>query len=171
MNESWAIIIAGIIPSIISIFGFIITIRENKKLLFREIKKMQKDRSLLHNEDLPYKLNKILRDMIKKPCDEQTEEEFNNIINSIHSYGSDIVVSIVADMQNKLYNKEFEKNGIALIAYYAIIITQIKFEITGIKVSPILWAKINLNDYNKQEKKLKESMNEIIKEYNLELSL
>lgn len=42
MNEAWAVIIAGIIPSIISIFGFIITIRENKKLLFREIKKNAK---------------------------------------------------------------------------------------------------------------------------------
>jgi len=55
-----------------------------------------------------------------------------------------------------------------LIAYYILLLCQVKYDLTGIEINPEFWYRMRLKDYSKMKPSLDKATNEIVKR--LELS-
>lgn len=53
------------------------------------------------------------------------------------------------------------------MCFYMLLVTQIKFDVTGDAVSPELWYKMKINDHHKNKIKIKIANNEIVSELHL----
>ena len=67
----------------------------------------------------------------------------------------------------KAKTKQFEKYR--AISLYTLLATQIKYDVTGIAVSPEFWLQMKLNDYSVSKSEFKKANNLIVKELNLSL--
>ena len=65
----------------------------------------------------------------------------------------------------KAKTKQFEKYR--AISLYTLLATQIKYDVTGIAVSPEFWLQMKLNDYSVSKSEFKKANNLIVKELNL----
>ena len=65
----------------------------------------------------------------------------------------------------KAKTKQFEKYR--AISLYTLLATQIKYDVTGIVVSPEFWLQMKLNDYSVSKSEFKKANNLIVKELNL----
>ncbi|HRX13770.1 MAG TPA: hypothetical protein P5087_01940 [Eubacteriales bacterium] len=169
MDEFWKNNIAVIISGIITIAGFIITIIVTNKNLKNEINKIKISKSMEKMQDIP----KLLLDFIKVAQDfdknritqEQAQEYLKNINNIIVAYGSQDAIKILENQQSLLYSNKIK--GLDIVYYISLLITQIKYDLTGIVMSPLSWLKVNINDYSHIESRAIEKINQIIYENKL----
>lgn len=164
--EIWSIVI----PSAVTVAGWFVSYRINRNLFKRELEKMQKDKFLSKNENLATDLSDLLAKVTTNDhIDKKTTEQIREIFNRIYCYGSNTVVALLSDMQNKNYTKYFQgERKYELLAYYTVLLTQIKYDLIGVKTNPLQWLKLNITDYDKLEKQFKQSIGKIIEEYNLD---
>ena len=75
--------------------------------------------------------------------------------------------ALVREKENyeKAKTKQFEKYR--AISLYTLLATQIKYDVTGIAVSPEFWLQMKLNDYSVSKSEFKKANNLIVKELNL----
>ncbi|MBS6951402.1 MAG: hypothetical protein ACLR8N_12595 [Lachnospiraceae bacterium] len=95
--------------------------------------------------------------------------DFISLMNTVYAYGSEKAILIAATMQKENYEKaktkQFEKYR--AISLYTLLATQIKYDVTGIVVSPEFWLQMKLNDYSVSKSEFKKANNLIVKELNL----
>lgn len=168
-----------IIPSFITIVGFIITSMNNKKELSRNIQEFKTEQQINDFRGLQRNviicLDLLCKHIAKLDID---VPEFINLRESIHTevicFGSEDAVKIVSYIQSILYTCKDDKKIIShdfLIAAYVLLIMQIKYDTTGIKTSPREWY---VGTYT-TEKMLEtgffersiDAINEIVEELNL----
>ena len=97
-------------------------------------------------------------------------KSFKKIINTTYSYGSEEAIKILALMQKENYaaaKDNVEQDIYRMIAIYCLAATQIKFDVTGIAVSPNFWFQLRLNDYSEHKEKYRIATNILIKELEL----
>lgn len=93
-------------------------------------------------------------------------------MDTIYAYGSKEAIKIAATMQKENYTMEniemFDKYR--AISMYVLLATQIKCDVTGIRVSPELWLEMKIKDYTNNHNGFKEANNRIVEELKLEKS-
>ena len=55
-----------------------------------------------------------------------------------------------------------------IIAYYILLLCQVKYDLTGIKINPQYWFRMRLTDYQKLKDNLNSANNKIVKELKLD---
>lgn len=86
----------------------------------------------------------------------------------IYAYGSKDSICIISKMQEENYQQLYIKsNKLRPMCFYILLVTQIKFDVTGDAVSPELWYKMKINDYHKNKTNIKIANNEIVSELHL----
>lgn len=81
--------------------------------------------------------------------------------------------SMKKNFKNELEKENYEKSGTdhfekyRAISLYTLLATQIKYDVTGIAVSPEFWLQMKLNDYSANKSEFKKANNLIVKELNL----
>lgn len=95
------------------------------------------------------------------------------ILNTICAYGSSKAIEIASTMQseNYLYSDKEDRDKYRVIAFYALLVTQIKYDVTGIINSPEMWYMMKMTDYRKGRSKFQESNNQIVRELKLNSGL
>lgn len=86
----------------------------------------------------------------------------------IYAYGSKDSICIISKMQEENYQQLYiESNKLRPMCFYILLVTQIKFDVTGDAVSPELWYKMKITDYGNNKTIIKNENNKIVKQLNL----
>lgn len=170
-DEIIAALISTSITSIITIIGLIVTYNMNKRNYKEELKN---NKTTLNIE----KLQSIILDvsnLLNNP-NNISPEKYQLLVSNILSYGSLDAIKILTYLQTSLYNNKNgkletkEKNNnqtILTITAYCLLITQIKYDLTGEILPPLAYAKIKLTDFKHLENEFYIKNNEIISELHL----
>ena len=83
----------------------------------------------------------------------------------IFAYGSKDAVALAVEIQQTFYKiqKTGEDYGQYLLVLFALLITQLKYEISDEIISPESWFKLKINDYDTAREKLVEEINRTTK--------
>lgn len=159
----------GVLNALFTLIGFAVTIYTFKRSLKNELIKTQNSITLDQVRDLPYE---VLDNFDKLNDDSYNEEQrlkdFSSVMKKIYAYGSKDSICIISKMQEENYQQLcIESNKLRPMCFYILLVTQIKFDVTGDAVSPELWYKMKINDYHKNKTKIKIANNEIVSELHL----
>ena len=172
MNETIiSALISTIVPSLITIIGFIVTYNMNVKNYKEEL---HNSKTTLNIE----KLQSIILDVsnLMNNLNNINVENYKTLVSNILSYGSIDSIKILTYWQTSIYvfNKEEKteqlkkEQTIFLLSIYSLLITQIKYDLTGEIIPPLSYAKIKLTDFDNLANELYIKNNEIVD--NLELN-
>lgn len=172
-------VITAIVTGTISIVGFIVTYNSMKKNFKNELAKQRYNLALEKMAAMPYEVLTLLSEMIDqgKNGNGATEErlkQFNKFLNTIYSYGSQDCIRIVALMQKENYainRKEKHKDDFRMIAVYVLLASQIKYDVTGILVSPEFWYQMRITDYEVHKDQFKQTNNKLVEDLHLRTEL
>lgn len=169
LNE-WLLIV---IPAGISIIGFSLTIFLTTRSVKTEIKKQKTTLALDEMVKIPSKILDIFNSMVikgKKNIPELTES-LSKIYSTIFAYGSIESIRVVSALQQEGYLSEkgqIEKNAYRILSLYILLVTQIKYDVTGVYVSPSYYFKMKMSDYDTTKEEYSSAVKSLVKE--LELS-
>lgn len=163
-------IITAVATSIISIIGFVVTNKSMKKNFKNEILKQRNEVALNKMAMMPMKILELLGKTIEKHGeDTELSKEFDVIMNEIYAYGSEKAIALISKIQkdNMAFNNNIaDRDSYELITMYILLATQIKYDVTGIFVSPEKWYEMRINDYE-INKKMQLANNNVAKKFGL----
>lgn len=174
-NENIGTIISTIITGVISILGFFITYFSMTKSFKNESKKQRASVALDNMSTMPLQILDLLDELLNmsktsnKKNNNLILSNFQKILNTIYSYGSEDAIKIASTMQKENYavNSINKPNSSRLIALYVLLATQIKYDVTEIAICPQLWYEMRLTDYSKTKHNIIRSNNQIVSELKL----
>lgn len=71
----------------------------------------------------------------------------------------------------RLADNNADADKAEVIPYYILLLCQIKYDLTGIKINPEYWFRMRLSDYSTMEKDLKRATNKIVEKLKLDTFL
>ena len=102
---------------------------------------------------------------------ELSAQEYSSVLYKVLAYGSKEAVNIAVAMQELSYSlnstPNVSTNQKSLLALYALLITQLKYDLTSEVISPESWLKLKMRDYPSIEEEIRSLINKHI--YELEL--
>lgn len=189
-NLGQTVISTGI-PALVTIIGFVVTYFAMRRNVREEVKKQKNNIALEKMATVPYDVMQLYAHMVAPVAVENTikalelkgkdaneyrnkvDRDKNNTIiemkelfNTIYAYGSENAIRILATMQKHNYaNSLEEKDGEAknmLLAYYILLATQIRYDVTGEIINPLSWYEINITDFEKHKEEYKKYNNSVV---------
>lgn len=108
--------------------------------------------------------------MLENRGDKATLVLFKKLMALIFAYGSKNAIALVSNMQE--ITCPFTKNSDSvdkndLIAYYILLICQVKYDLTEIEINPEYWYRMRLSDYSKMKPSLDKATNKIVEKFGL----
>ena len=173
MDENIRTILSVTIPAFVTIIGFVVTYFKNKRYFREELRKAKTNIQLDKISEVPYEIlslfNKVHDTSIS---DKEKIESYNNLLASIIAYGSKEAIAIAAAMQEFLYinslnGKLINPEPYKLMAYNALLLCQVKYDLTGTEVNPEYWYRIKFTDYRTKKSEYQSSVNKIVGELSL----
>ena len=160
-----------VIQSIISVIGFVVTYICMRKSFKNEL---IKQKNLIHIErmqNITYEvLNLMNAENGKYAAELIGEKEYNELITTIYAFGSYKAISIVSLLQKENLLGQLANNNYRMISFYVLLATQIKYDVTGIAISPNDWLNIKISDYNSNQQiheGFKRENNKLVRELDL----
>ena len=98
------------------------------------------------------------------------EKEYNELMTTIYAFGSYKAISIVSLLQKENLLGQLANNNYRMISFYVLLATQIKYDVTGIAISPNDWLNIKISDYNSNQQiheGFKRENNKLVRELDL----
>lgn len=163
--------LAIFIPAIITIIGFIINILVTQSSIRKEINKKKTDIYLEESSKVPSDILNLLNKILANKNSNSVLNDFKSLTVKIFSYGSEDAIKIISSMQQ--FNYQLAKEAPAdtnykLISFYILLACQVKYDLTGIKINPEYWYKLQLKDYIETSEKLISANNELVDELSLD---
>lgn len=152
------------VPTIISIIGFVVTFVSLSKSFKNELNKQRMGVHIDKMSTIPYDILKLLDTMIQTR--NQNQEITIHEINNIYAYGSEKAIQLAALMQKENYSnaeKPERMNKYKVMSLYILLATQIKYDVTGIIISPEFWFQMRITDYENNKEHFKTETNQLIK--------
>lgn len=139
-----------LIQSAISIIGFIVTYICMRKSFKNESIKQKTQIHIERMVDIPYKILDMLNMDNSRVSKVKTAtiEDFNEILTTIYTYGSDKAITITSLYQKENHMGALNNNQARMMSFYILMAIQIKYDVTGIAVSPEHWYNMKINDYS-----------------------
>lgn len=166
-----AALISSMIPALISIIGFIATNRSVKRDFKNEILKQRNEIALNKMATMPMRILELLGTIIETGGqNEELAKEFDGFMNEVYAYGSENAIALISKIQkdNMFFGDNVaDRNLYELIAMYILLATQIKYDVTGIIVSPEKWYEMRMNDYEINREKMRLANNNVVKMFEL----
>lgn len=167
-------IITVTVPAAVSIIGFIATYFLTKSNFKNELDKQKVSQNLEQMASVPYDVLKFFDKMVNNTKNKIGPNilvpEMQDLFAKIFAYGSATAITILSTMQNENYLSATDPSNVdknRIIAFYILLVSQIKLDITGIAISPALWYQLRLNDYNQTKDKIVSANNKLVSELNL----
>lgn len=161
------VIISTSIPAIISIIGFISTYKATKRHFIEELNNSKKTQNIEKLQNVIHSIITIMNDINNINLDAWKE-----IISNIISYGSTDSIKIITYLQTNLYKNNLDpmpkkESNIFILTTFSLLITQIKYDLTGEIMPSLTYLKVKLTDFEKMENEYYIKNNEIIDELGL----
>lgn len=121
--------------------------------------------------DLPEKVGTLIDTMLGRKNERTFLAQFTEIQAQVLSYGSESAISLIADMHDANFrNAAHPENadGNEMIALYILLLCQVTYDATGVKMNPQDWYKIHFGfDYFQNPKPLHDATNKVVHRLNL----
>lgn len=143
---NWLNVLFNILTIIATLIGFYVAYQQTLKSIKAEISKMKMEYGLNKIADSPLAIVELMEDIIKENF---TVDKFNKVVNNIYAYGSVDAIRIVAEIKhvaNGPADTVAERSRDWLVLY-SLLVSQIKYDLTGEIVSPELWFEIKIDNY------------------------
>lgn len=156
------------ISAFVTITGFILTYFLNKRNFIEEVKKQKVNINTNKFIDAPYKIQEIFDSLLQNKDEDVAITEYKTLMRDIFAYGSKDAIKIASQMQQTTYLGKDNVDKNKLIAYYILLLCQVKYDLTEIKINPQYWYRLRLNDYCDKQTTLDSLTNKIVKDLSLE---
>ena len=134
----------------------------------------RKDKITINAEaikELPYEVCQLMDRMMGKGTQKPiSPEEYSEMLSRILAYGSKNAVSIAIHLQQLAYTLEQNSNPQKhweMLATYALLISQVKYDLTSEAISPENWFKLRLKDYDDHRNDIVNIINRLVKDLEL----
>ena len=155
----------------VTILGFIISYIMTSRNLKDEIKKDKISLATQTIYTLPYDICQLMDDIIKNKNKNPQDfvEKYGMMLSKVLSYGSKEAIKIAVKMQQLSYDAEGKttEERLPLLAAYALLITQLKYDLTSEIISPECWFEMRMKDYSTIKTSMKNALNSLIDELKL----
>ena len=155
MNENIVFVLPACITAAVTIIGFVVTYFLNKRNSKFEIDREKININLDKIADLPYKIQELMNTILNQGANAKTISDFKELMSLIFAYGSKEAIMLMTNMQQLNYriaDYSADADNMELIPYYILLLCQIKYNLTGIKINPEYWFRMRLSDYSSMEK-------------------
>ena len=156
------------IPSIVTIIGFIITYNLNIVNVREEIYKSKNIKSSENLEKNFQPLLNIIRFDREKMKENTTLESLNKIFDEILIYGSSKLIRIATAFKEYIFTNKDSIDVNYTFAYIGLIISQLKYDISGEYIPADTWYRYTITDYGVLKFQVVETIEEIIKSLDLD---
>ncbi len=174
MNENIAVVLSACITAVVTIIGFVVTYFLNKRNFKSEINREKININLDKIADLPYKIQELMNTILDQGGNTKAISDFKELMSLIFAYGSKEAIMLMTNMQQlnyRLADQSADADKSEVIPYYILLLCQIKYDLTGIKINPKYWFRMRFSDYSTMEKDLKRATNKIVEELELDTFL
>ena len=155
----------------VTILGFLITYKLTTKTFGNEIRKSKIDQNIEVIHSLPLELCNLMSKIQKSQGQKikVSADEYEKLMTKIFAYGSKEAVALAVEIQQTFYRvaKTNEDCGQYLLVLFALLITQLKYEISDEIISPESWFKLKINDYDNVRESIIKEINVVIKNLGL----
>ena len=141
INAEWLSII---IPSTVSIIGFIVSYWQNRKYIANEVLKNKRSLMLEKGIELIDE-SKVFVDLNK--MEKLDSDKLSDLVNDLYLYGSKDVITILSEFMQfnyQLQDRSNQDNIYKLMAYCTLIVVQLKYDYFGEITNPMDTLKIRL---------------------------
>ena len=155
MNENIVVVLPACITAAVTIIGFVVTYFLNKRNSKFEIDREKININLDKIADLPYKIQELMNTILNQGANAKTISDFKELMSLIFAYGSKEAIMLMTNMQQLNYriaDYSADADNMELIPYYILLLCQMKYNLTGIKINPEYWFRMRLSDYSSMEK-------------------
>lgn len=167
-------IITIVVPAFVTIIGLLVNYFFTNRNIKNEISKKKVDISLKYLSEAPYKSLELFEKMKSMDVDKERDEYlklFTELSNTVFAYGSEDAIKILGAFQQNNYamnhgNGDKQK----AVAFFILLTCQIKYDLTGIEISPDSWYRMKITDYEtniENKERFIKATNEVVDELNL----
>lgn len=153
-----------LITVFMTLIGFVVTYIMTQQAFKDEIRKYKINHTVEVIQDLTFDICELM-DRIGDGS--LKSEQFKAIMSKILAYGSEDAIKIAIQMQRCAYDSHGKPSSASQLALYALLITQLKYDLTSEIVSPESYFLLRIKDYDKLKKTIQESINSYVKELKL----
>ena len=155
----------------VTVLGFFITYKLTTKTFGNEIRKSKIDQNVEAMHSLPLELCNMMSKVQKSSGKKNSvsNDEYEKLMTKIFAYGSKDAVALAVEIQQTFYKvgKTNEDYGQYLLVLFALLITQLKYEISDEIISPESWFKLKINDYDTVRESAVKDINSVIDKLDL----
>jgi len=161
------IVIQSIVAIIVAILGIICTFIQIKKSLTNDIYKQKSELQVNNMSDVCREILYFLDSLSNNKMDNDTlSNEIKNIRDSIFCYGSELANKLFSSICEIQYSGKRDKNTLAYtMALYLLLVSQIRYDVTGEAISPEYWYRASIKDYYKNQSIYQDANNKIVNQY------
>lgn len=159
-----AAIITSVLTSIITIIGFIVTDKINKRTSKEDLNNKKQTLNIEKLQKIIIDLCWLLENASKTSI---STEKYKSLMYNILSYGSTDAIKIITNLQTTLYKNE--KNQVTendsiifILTSYSLLVTQIKYDLTGEIIPPLSYAKLKFKAFDDISNNLYIKNNELV---------
>ena len=168
--EIWDVLMPNL-DVVVTILGFFITYKLTTKTFSNEIRKSKIDHNVEAIHSLPLELCNMMSKIQQSKGSKNavSASDYEKLMTKIFAYCSKDSVAIAVEIQQTFYkiNKTNEDFGQYLLVLFALLITQLKYEISDEIISPESWFKLKITDYETSREIMVGEINQTIKKLNL----
>lgn len=176
MDSNAAVILSACITALVTIIGFVVTYFLNRRNFREEVKKQKVNVNLEKIAELPFKIQTLMDTILDKQKTTKVDSDrvllapFKELMTLIFAYGSKDAIALVTNMQEANYSLAANKDSVdknEIIAYYILLLCQVKYDLTEIEINPQYWYRMRLTDYAKMKSNLDDATNRIVERLEL----
>lgn len=151
----------------VTVLGFLISSVMMHRSFQNEIRRDKISKTTDCIQTLPYEICQLM-DIAKSGG--VGVEDYKKLMTKVLSYGSNNAVKIAIKMQEIVYmdaELKNDNNRYTMLTAYALLISQVKYDLTDEIISPESWFRLKITDYQMIRDRIKTCINSIIKELQL----
>lgn len=164
-------VFASLITALVTLVGIIVSYVLSKKNLENEINSIKTQQSVERMRDLPARVAGFLDEVRSGLID---ETGMSRLLSDIYAYGSPDAIKILVSFQETNYkigsnrNQSSISESFRVMGYLTLLISQLKYDLSGQYVDPELYFKLKISDYGKNGITARGILADLVKELELD---
>ena len=165
---------ASLITAIVTLIGILVSYRLSKRNLENEISSIKTQHSVERMQDLPARVALFIDEVRAGRID---DESMSHLLSDVYAYGSLAAIKILVSFQETNYGialmhgQPDESQTYCVIAHLALLISQLKYDLSGEYVNPELYFRLKIRDYGQGNTSAKETLTNLVKNLDLDRRL
>lgn len=157
---------AEVAAIVVAILGVILTLIQIKKNFRDEIKRRKKEIQVDEMSGMAIDIMGFIDDARNPEIDKNVlAERVSYIRSGIFAYGSKNAIRIYSEICQEHFKEEINKYVICVL--YPLLISQIRYDVTGEAISPDYWYRFTITDYADNKEEFRKVNNEYVQKLKL----